>query len=60
MTAYRAVDAYVYDRVRNFLMKRHKVPTRGTRRYTYEAVHGDLGVLHLRRVHLDPPPCALR
>ncbi len=50
--AYRAVDAYVYDRVRHFLVKRHKVPTRGTRRYTHAVVHGELGVLHLCRVHL--------
>ncbi len=56
LMAYRAVDAYVYDRVRHFLVKRHKVPTRGTRRYTHAVVHGDLGVLHLRRVHLGLPP----
>ncbi len=56
LMAYRAVDAYVYDRVRHFLVKRHKVPTRGTRRYTHAVVHGELGVLHLRRVHLGLPP----
>ncbi len=56
LMAYRAVDAYVYDRVRHFLVKRHKVPTRGTCRYTHAVVHGELGVLHLRRVHLGLPP----
>ena len=28
--AYRAVDNYVYDRVRHFLRRRHKVSSRGT------------------------------
>jgi RNA-directed DNA polymerase len=60
MPAYRAVDNHVYDRVRNFLVRRHKVPTRGTHRFNREAVFGALGVLHLRRVHLGPPPCATR
>jgi RNA-directed DNA polymerase len=60
MPAYRAVDNHVYDRVRNFLVRRHKVPTRGTNRFNHEAVFGALGVIHLRRVHLGPPPCAVR
>jgi RNA-directed DNA polymerase len=60
MPAYRAVDHHVHDRVRNFMARRHKVPTRGTNRFNHEAVFGALGVLHLRRVHLGPPPCAAR
>jgi RNA-directed DNA polymerase len=60
MPAYRAVDNCVYDCVRHFLVRCHKVPTRGTKRFNREAVFGTLGVLHLRRVHLGPPPCALR
>ena len=60
LTAYRAVDNHVYDRVRHFLVRRHKVPSRGTRRYPDRVVFGDLGVLRLRRVHLDAPPCAPR
>ncbi len=60
LMAYRAVDAYVYDRVRHFLVRRHKVPSRGTRRFSKEAVFGELGVLRLRRVQLGAPPCALR
>ena len=60
MPAYRAVDNYVYERVRHFLVRRHKVPSRGTTRFSDEAVFGELGVLRLRRVHLGPPPCALR
>ena len=33
LMAYRAVDNHVYDRVRHFLVRRHKVPSRGTKRY---------------------------
>ena len=32
LMAYRTVDNYVYERVRHFLVRRHKVPSRGTRR----------------------------
>ena len=60
LPAYRAVDNHVYERVRHFLVRRHNVPTRGTKRFNSEAVFGTLGVLHLRRVHLGPPPCAVR
>ena len=60
LPAYRAVDNHVYDRVRYFLVRRHKVPSHGTRRFPREAVFGALGVFHLRRVHLGPPPCASR
>ena len=51
-TAYRAVDNHVYDRVRNFLRRRHKVPSRGTSRFPARAVFGELGVLRLRDVQL--------
>lgn len=60
LSAYRAIDNHVYDRVRHFLVRRHKVQGRGTRPFSREVVFGDLGVLHLRRVHIGPPPCALR
>ena len=60
LPAYRAVDNHVYDRVRHFLVRRHKVPSHGTRRFSREAVFGALGVLHLRRIHLGPPPRASR
>jgi len=59
LMAYRAVDNHVYDRVRGFLVRRQKVPSRGTRRFSREAVFGELGVLRLRRVHLGAPPCAV-
>lgn len=60
LPAYRAVDNHVYERVRHFLVRRHNVPTRGTKRFNNEAVFGVLGVLRLRRVHIGPPPCAVR
>ncbi len=54
LQAYRAIDHHVYDRVRNFLIHRHKVQRRGTRRFPAEVVFGELGVLHLISVHLGP------
>jgi RNA-directed DNA polymerase len=55
LQAYRAIDNHVYDRVRNFLVKRHKVQGRGTQRFSRDDVFGEFGVLHLRRVHIGPP-----
>src|SRR5205807_478102 len=46
--AYGAVDAYVYDAVRHFLRRRHKVSTQGTRQFPEERVFGDLGVIRLQ------------
>jgi RNA-directed DNA polymerase len=60
LSAYRAIDNHVYDRVRHFLVRRHKVQGRGTQRFSHDTVYGELGVLHLRRVHIGPPPCASR
>jgi RNA-directed DNA polymerase len=60
LQAYRAVDQYVYDRVKHFLVRRHKVRNTGARQFSRERVHGDFGVLRLLRVHLGPPPCASR
>jgi RNA-directed DNA polymerase len=53
--AYRAVDHYVYDRVRHFLRRRHKVLSRGTRRFSLPRVFGELGVFSLRGLRLAPP-----
>ena len=53
-TAYRAVDNYVYNSVRHFLRRRHKVQSRGTTRFSDEVVYGKLGVLRLRDVQLNP------
>jgi RNA-directed DNA polymerase len=49
-SAYRAVDHYVYERVRDFLARRHKVAGRGTRRFSLEVVHGECGLLRLERL----------
>ena len=56
LMAYRAVDNYVYERVRKFLCNRHKVASRGTTRFSDAVVFGDLGVLRLRDVHLGRRP----
>jgi len=50
--AYQAVDSYVYECVRHFLRRHHKVPSRGTTRFSIEAVFGELGVLKLRRIQM--------
>ncbi len=55
MPAYRAVDNFVYERVRGFLRRRHKVQSRGTRRFSGVVVFGARGVLRLRQVQLGPP-----
>jgi RNA-directed DNA polymerase len=44
----RAVESHLYDRVRNFLVRRHKLPSRGTRQFSKEAVFGPMGLLRLR------------
>ena len=54
LMAYRAVDNYVYEAVCRFLRRRHKIRTRGTARFSHQAVFGTWGVLELRRVHLGP------
>src|SRR6266853_6262635 len=46
--AYRAVDEYVYDTVRHFLRRRHKVSSQGTRQFPEERVFGSLGVIRLQ------------
>ena len=45
--AYRAIDRYVCDSVRRFLAKRHKQPGRGTRRFSWSEIFGELGVMQL-------------
>jgi len=58
LMAYRAVDNYVLDRVRHFLKRRHKAPSRGAIRYSDAVVFGELGVLRLRHVHVGTLPSA--
>jgi RNA-directed DNA polymerase len=52
--AYRAVEHYVADSVRHFLRRRHKVRSRGTRRFSDDVVFNELGVVRLREVQLGP------
>jgi RNA-directed DNA polymerase len=51
--AYRAVDNYVAERVRHFLRRRHKVPTRGTRVFGWDRVFGFFGVFSLGALRRD-------
>jgi RNA-directed DNA polymerase len=56
LMAYRAVDSYVYEGVRHFLRRRHKVASRAaTKRFPMELVFGELGVFRLRRFHYASP-----
>ena len=59
-SAFRSVDRYTYERVRDFLARRHKVAGRGTRRFSYDTVYGELGLLRLERLPLAAASCALR
>jgi RNA-directed DNA polymerase len=41
-SVFRGVDRYVYERVRDFLARRHKVAGRGTKRFSCEIVYGNV------------------
>jgi RNA-directed DNA polymerase len=45
--AYRAVNNHVYQRVRVFLRRRHKVSSLGTASFPHQVVYGKLGVFFL-------------
>jgi RNA-directed DNA polymerase len=60
LMAYRAADNHVYEAVRRFLARRHKMPSRGTRRFPDHEIFGKLGVLRLRRMHIGAPPIVAR
>jgi len=48
--AYRIVDSYVYNCVRHFLRRRHKITnSRGTRQFSAGVVYGERGVHRLQR-----------
>jgi RNA-directed DNA polymerase len=59
-SAFRSIDRYVYERVRDFLARRHKVAGRGTRRFSCDVVYGELGLLRLERLPLAVALCASR
>jgi len=56
VAAFRSVDHYVRERARGFLARRHKVAGRGNRRFTYDEIHRNRGVLCLERL---PRPASL-
>lgn len=45
--AHHALNRHVVQNVRGFLARRHKVQSRGTVRFSYEAIFGELGVHRL-------------
>jgi len=55
VVAFRSVDHYVRECVRAFLARRHKVAGRGTRRFTWDVIHQDRGVLCLERLPRPAP-----
>lgn len=59
LMAYRAIDNYVHQAVRDFLRRRHKVRTRGTKRFSDRVVFEEFGVLRLRTLHVGRPLCAV-
>lgn len=46
----RAIEEHLYDRVRNFLVRRHKMPSRSIGPFSKQAVFGDLGMPRLRHL----------
>jgi len=44
----KVIEAHVYDRVRNFLVRRSKMPSRSIGPFSKEAVFGDMGVPRMR------------
>ena len=48
--AFRGVDFYVRERVRAFLVRRHKVAGRGNHQFSFDVLHGERGVLCLERL----------
>jgi hypothetical protein len=44
------VDFYVRERVRAFLVRRHKVAGRGNHQFSFDVLHGECGVLCLERL----------
>jgi RNA-directed DNA polymerase len=59
-SAFHSIDRYVYERVRDFLARRHKVAGRGTHRFSCEVVYGERGLLRLERLPLTAPLSASR
>ena len=54
-SAFRGIDRYVYERVRDFLARRHKMAGRGTKRFSRDVVYGARGLLRLERRPFNAP-----
>jgi RNA-directed DNA polymerase len=48
--AHRAIDHHLVESVQRFLRRRHKLTTRGAKRFSYGYVFGDLAVVQLCRI----------
>jgi RNA-directed DNA polymerase len=51
--AFRAVERNVYERVRRFLVQRHRMRSRGIRRFPSERVYGEMGVFLPRPIRAN-------
>ena len=60
VAAFRSVDHYVRERVRAFLARRHKVAGCGNRRFTFDVIHQDRGVLCLECLPRPAPLWAVQ
>ena len=49
-SAFRSLDHFVYERVRDFLVRRHKVAGRGSRRFSCEIIYGEHRLLRLEHL----------
>jgi len=58
--AYKHVDWHVYQRVRDFLTRRHKVQGRGINRFSCDVVYGELGLIRLERLPRSHVPAVGR
>lgn len=58
--SYQAVNAHLIKTVRNFLQRRHKVSSRGTRQFGYVRIFTELGVHQIGRTRKDVLPTALQ
>ena len=59
-SAFRGVDRYVYERVRDFLARRHKMAGRGTRRFSLMWSMENAVCCASNACHYRPPLCATR
>src|SRR5262249_16131982 len=58
-SAFRGVDRYVYERVRDFLARRHEIPGRRTRRFSFDVIYGEHRLLRLARLPVSAAPSNL-